>query len=266
MKEFLERMFYRVEKRSEGEFLPLPNQPTIRLRGGFTLIELLVVIAIIAILASMLLPALAKAKEQGRKMLCMSNLKQQGLACGMYLSDNNDRFPNVDNDAQRTWNSWGGKDGVMAGSSNRLLNPYVGLNKMVSTNESGTAKVFRCPSDTGVTGGVGPQVKPSTYEQFGFSHFYNSSANCSFDNPASLLLHKAADIRKPSKIILANDFSCNAYLNDEVVFGYMYWHDPKRLGYGNVLFVDTHVSYLQLTRRSPGFQRGRGWSFVWNDQ
>jgi len=101
-------------------------------RAGFTLIELLVVIAIIAILASMLLPALAKAKARGQRIACVSNLRQLGLAFRMWSDDNESRFP------WRVAVSDGGSQGLTAAWQHF----------QIISNEIVTPKVLRCLSDS----------------------------------------------------------------------------------------------------------------------
>ena len=86
-------------------------------RRGFTLIELLVVITIIALLMAILMPTLNRAREQGKRAACLSNLKQLGLAWILYADDNDDKL--VSSEAGGRWKDefgepWVGTRGMLA--------------------------------------------------------------------------------------------------------------------------------------------------------
>ena len=124
-------------------------------RGAFTLIELLVVIAIIAILAALLLPALSRAKERGKRVRCASNLKQVGVASIVYASDYADTVPPASN----------GVYPLQLGQTDIAVDVWAQLGLSVrQTNSSGS--VWACPNRPGF-----PKYDPS-FQQFLIGYQY----------------------------------------------------------------------------------------------
>jgi len=251
---------------------------------GFTLIELLVVIAIIGILASMMLPSLSGAKQRGKIILCINNLRQMGLAIQMYVDDHNQRFPlatvtqldpvtgqPMDSMPRGTLQTLGGREplnpGCFPNARSRPLWAYVK-----------PSDVFRCPDDRGqrilpCNSDCGPGFAPSNFKTVGMSYQYNGGTPLvlsgggfqSWKNsptlPATLAGQSEGWIPDPSRFIVMHEPPARIYGCVGSGPRWYQWHfaaggpaefvDPRVAPsrfVSPVLFADGHTKQHNFTR------------------
>lgn len=200
----------------------------------FTLVELLVVVSIIGILTSLLLPSLSNAREKTKKAVCVSNLKQIGVAVQLYLTSNEDYFPPMQTGVHKY--GWLGKKGTGTdfdlSPKQRLLNMYL---VDWPADDSAEVEVAKCPSDTALYDGTG-----SSYP-----------ANTSGNMPKTLFLggngyqhsRRFTEIESPSKFVTMGEHGAFKSAMNKPMDASWFFHTPVGKRQWNLLFADSHVSF-----------------------
>jgi prepilin-type N-terminal cleavage/methylation domain-containing protein/prepilin-type processing-associated H-X9-DG protein len=184
-------------------------------RNGFTLIELLVVIAIIAILAAILFPVFAKAREKARQASCLSNIKQLGLAFMQYSQDYDEVLPAY---------AWAGTESVTwPGGSVSVSNPWFLRIYPYTKN----IQVFNCPSATVKWGG-----EVNTGIQTGMNADLGGAAIGTIVYPAQTLL--VADTMGGSAYCFLDYYTTSR------------WIAPRHNEGANIGFADGHAKWMRV--------------------
>ncbi len=224
---------------------------------GFTLIELLVVIAIIALLLSIILPALNVAKGMAKRIVCGSNLKQLTFAWHMYLEDYDGRFYR----GLTANHDFGGWKGTEYPTKPRPLNSYVDLPLEIDTEEKAKeAKVFRCPADAGGISSVSEKILAFYYH--GNSYQTNiiliGPTQIGLASPGLEDLHIAIDQRTEgmlklehvtvswSRVALMGDNNWMHEWNPIALEHSKAWHGKKQ--HHNIAFIDGQVRFLKIRK------------------
>ena len=193
-----------------------------RKRSGLTLIELLVVIAMVAILAAILFPVFARAREQARRSVCGSNLKQIGVAVSLYRMDYDGLFPYAADPTTQRYQAELWPPPLFNGDYPRLSTIPNVLQTYCHSTE-----IFRCPSDHQSNGGLcGPATPTSRFDLVGSSY--------QFDEKLGLFSITDGEISFPSRYTYVGD-------EDDCYHSYETAQIWERVG--SSLFIDGHVKF-----------------------